>query len=67
MKILDIEGKHLGNMYYCDGRDVRVGDLIKLDKVYIVLRRVWEASVGEITSVFVREAKIEEISNDNQR
>lgn len=64
MKIIDCNGKLVGNMLYNNGADVRVGDLVKLDKVYIVLRRVWEASVGEITALMVREATANDMLGD---
>ena len=56
MKLLDVKGNYIGKMYYTDGKNVSVGDCIKSDKVYVVVSRVWDANVGEITNLIVREA-----------
>lgn len=56
MKLLDVKGNYIGKMYYNDGSNVAVGDCIKTDKVYVVVSRVWDANVGEITNLIVREA-----------
>lgn len=60
MKLIDKSGNHVGNMYYNDGANVRVGDFVKNEKVYVVCRRIWESSVGEITTLIVREATKED-------
>lgn len=64
MKIINYNGKFVGDMHYTDGVHVRVGDFVKLDKVYVVQRRVWEAAVGEITTLIVREVTPNELNDD---
>lgn len=62
MKLVDKKGNKVGVVHYDDGRDIKVGDIIKTDKIYRVAHRVWEASIGEITAVIVEEiTKIEEL------
>lgn len=61
MKLIDCNGKHVGNVFYNDGTNMLVGDFVKTDKVYVVCRRIWESSVGEITSLIVREVDVNDI------
>lgn len=56
MKLIDIKGNNIGQIFYNNGRDIVIGDCIKCDKVYVVVSRVWDAGVGEITNLIVREA-----------
>lgn len=55
MKLIDKNGNYVGEMRYTNGHSVAIGDAIKLAKVYKVVGRVWDASIGEITELLVDE------------
>lgn len=62
MILVDKKGNQVGVLHYSDGRDIRVGDIVKGDKfLFRVTHRVWETSVGEITSLLVEKVGIDDL------
>lgn len=58
MRAIDLKGKDIG---YVQEGDYRTGDFLSFDKMYIVVGRVLKPSTGEVTTLFVREANIQDL------